>query len=167
MSLRDKAAEALNGFDKKNGKPSSYEGLPSGDYVVMVESIKNQDTPWGSEQISIRVQVLDGEFAGRKEFVNLSLDETTSKGNPNPILSTNIKIIAKIAANSGVELQDDDWEDLGTLSDALAPVEGRTLLMHLSVKENKKRPEYPYKNYDFEEADEIETEDLDEDDLPF
>ena len=41
------------------------------------------------------------------------------------------------------------------------------MLMHLSVKENKKRPEYPYKNYDFEEADEIETEDLDEDDLPF
>ena len=72
MGLRDAAAKALEGFDTKKGNVNGFEGLPSGDYVVMIDNIKNQDTPWGSEQLSIRVQVLDGEHAGQKEFVNLS-----------------------------------------------------------------------------------------------
>ena len=109
MGLRDAAAKALEGFDTKKGNVNSFEGLPSEDYVVMIDNIKNQDTPWGSEQLSIRVQVLDGEHAGQKEFVNLSLDETTAKGNPNPMLGRNIKLIAKLASNSGIELQDEDW----------------------------------------------------------
>lgn len=65
----------------------------------MIDNIKNQDTPWGSEQLSIRVQVLDGEHAGQKEFVNLSLDETTAKVIQS-MLGRNIKLIAKLASNS-------------------------------------------------------------------
>lgn len=167
MGLRDAAAKALDGFDRKKGNVNGFEGLPSGDYVVMIDNIREQETPWGSEQLSIRVQVLDGEHAGQKEFINLSLDETTSKGNPNPMLGRNIKLIAKLASNSGIELQDEDWEDLGTLSEALAPAEGRTVLMHLTVSENKKNPQYPYRNYDFEEAEEIDEIDVGDDDLPF
>ena len=167
MGLRDAAAKALEGFDTKKGNVNGFEGLPSGDYVVMIDNIREQETPWGSEQLSIRVQVLDGEHAGQKEFVNLSLDETTAKGNPNPMLGRNIKLSAKLASNSGIELQDEDWEDLGTLSEALAPAEGRTVLMHLTVSENKKNPQYPYRNYDFEEAEEIDEIDVGDDDLPF
>ncbi|PLA75754.1 hypothetical protein CYR79_09720 [Ligilactobacillus agilis] len=167
MGLRDAAAKALDGFDRKKGNVNEFEGLPSGDYVVMIDNIREQETPWGSEQLSIRAQVLDGEHAGQKEFINLSLDETTSKGNPNPMLGRNIKLIAKLASNSGIELQDEDWEDLGTLSEALAPAEGRTVLMHLTVSENKKNPQYPYRNYDFEEAEEIDEIDVGDDDLPF
>ena len=167
MGLRDAAAKALDGFDRKKGNVNGFEGLPSGDYVVMIDNIREQETPWGSEQLSIRAQVLDGEHAGQKEFINLSLDETTSKGNPNPMLGRNIKLIAKLASNSGIELQDEDWEDLGTLSEALAPAEGRTVLMHLTVSENKKNPQYPYRNYDFEEAEEIDEIDVGDDDLLF
>ena len=133
----------------------------------MMERIKNQDTPWGSEQLSIRVQVLDGEHAGQKEFVNLSLDETTAKGNSNPMLGRNIKLIAKLASNSGIELQDEDWEDIETLANALALAEGRTVLMHLTVSENKKNPQYPYRNYDFDEAEEPDEIVIDDDDVPF
>lgn len=167
MGLRDVAAKALEGFDTKKGNVNGFEGLPSGDYVVMIDNIKNQDTPWGSEQLSIRVQVLDGEHAGQKEFVNLSLDETTAKGNPNPMLGRNIKLIAKLASNSGIELQDEDWEDIETLANALALAEGRTVLMHLTVSENKKNPQYPYRNYDFEEAEEPDEIAIDDDDVPF
>ena len=133
----------------------------------MIDNIKNQDTPWGSEQLSIRVQVLDGEHAGQKEFVNLSLDETTAKGNPNPMLGRNIKLIAKLASNSGIELQDEDWEDIETLANALVLAEGRTVLMHLTVSENKKNPQYPHRNYDFEEAEEPDEIIVDDDDVPF
>lgn len=167
MGLRDAATKALEGFDTKNGNVNSFAGLPSGDYVVMIDNIKNQDTPWGSEQISIRVQVLDGEHAGQKEFVNLSLDETTTKGKPNPMLARNIKLIAKLASNSGIQLQDEDWDDLKTLANALAPAEGRTVLMHLTVTENKKNPQFPYKNYDFEEAEAPEEIDISDEDMPF
>ena len=167
MGLRDAAAKALEGFDTKKGNVTGFEGLPSGDYIVMIDNIKNQDTPWGSEQLSIRVQVLDGEHAGQKEFVNLSLDETTAKGNSNPMLGRNIKLIAKLASNSGIELQDEDWEDIETLANALALAEGRTVLMHLTVSENKKNPQYPYRNYDFDEAEEPDEIVIDDDDVPF
>lgn len=167
MNLRDIANKTLDGFDRKNGRLNEYEGLPGGDYLVMIDRVNNQVTPWNSEQISIRVEVLDGDYAGRKDFVNLSLDETTSTGKPNPVLAQNIKLIAKLAANTGIELQDNDWDDLETLANALAPAEGRTLLMHLKVNENKKNPKYPFKNYDFEETDEIEVANLNEEDLPF
>ncbi len=98
MGLRDAAAKALEGFDTKKGNVKMVlKDYLQEDYIVMIDNIKNQDTPWGSEQLSIRVQVLDGEHAGQKEFVNLSLDETTAKGNSNPMLGRNIKLIAKIS----------------------------------------------------------------------
>lgn len=43
--------------------------------------------------------------------------------------------------------------------------------MKLDVRENKKKPQYPYKNYDFSPATKEEANndpiDIDDDDLPF
>lgn len=169
MSLRDAAMNALDGFDAKKDKIDKFEGLPSGDYTVILNDVRRADTPWGTEQLTVVTEVMEGEHVGEKDFNNIGLDEVTTKGNPNPMLSRNIRLIEKLAVCVGLSPTDDDWEDYQTLADMFQPAIGKQLIMHLKVRENKKNPQYPYRNYDFDESEEQPGNpiDISEDDMPF
>ena len=171
MSLRDAMNKATEGFDPKNDSVNKFKGLESGKYTVVVAKVENHETPWNAEQLNFELEVVDGESAGQKEFLQIGLDELTSKGNPNPMLETNLRLVSKLAAILGVEIPDEVWDDdtliYENLAKAFAPAVGRTMIMDLKVRPNKKNPQYPYRNYDFDEAEQPETLEVTDDEMPF
>lgn len=169
MSLRDAARNALDGFDAKKDKVNKFQGLPSGEYTVILSDVRRADTPWGTEQLTIVTEVMEGEHVGEKDFNNVGLDEVTAKGNPNPMLSNNIRLIEKLAVCVGLSPTDDDWEDYQTLADMFQPAIGKQVIMDLKIRENKKNPQYPYKNYDFDMTEQQVNEpiEISDDDMPF
>lgn len=170
MSLRDAMNNVAKDFDAKNDSVNKFEGLPSGDYVMAVTKVEDSTAPWGAEQLSFVLEVVEGEHAGAKEFLRIGLDEVTATGKSNPMLDTNIRMVMKLAAVLGVEIPDEAWDDdsmiYANLAKVFSPTVGKTLTMKLNVRPNKKNPQYPYRNYDFEEAEQP-TESEVSDEMPF
>ncbi|WP_270235264.1 DUF669 domain-containing protein [Lacticaseibacillus suilingensis] len=170
MSLRDIATQAMQDFDPQKDKPSSgYQSLPSGDYDVILEDVSHfvsNNSGW--DGLRIGVSVLDGDYTGRKDSTMFNFDETSANGKaiPASVLNGHIQLVARLANAVGLTLTDDDWENIDTLVDAFNGQAGKTMLMHLSVRENKKNPQYPYKNYDFEPMEQPEPMQINDNDLP-
>lgn len=173
MSLRDMANNALKDFNAKKDNPNTFNSLPSGDYLVSFDGMEHRHSDNGWDGLSIAVTVIDGEQAGRKDFNGFNFDTKSANGKdiPESVIATRIKLVAKLANALGITLNDDDWDDMDTLSAAFLGSKGTSVHMKLDVRENKKKPQYPYKNYDFSPATKEEANndpiDIDDDDLPF
>lgn len=151
------------GFDPKKDKINSGGGLlESGTYPVMVTSSDLSATKSGHEQIVITLKVVSGEHAERKEMIFLSFYDEL----PDFVKEKNAKILMKLAEYVGVQFTNKDLADELSTADALKAGIGRQLKMELKVVPNKKNPDYPYRNYDFDslEVDGFDEEELD---LPF
>lgn len=170
MSLLDKAQEVLAGFDATKDSANSFEGLPSGKYTVIVNTIDHHVTPGGWDGLRIITEVNAGEHVGTKDYNMFNLDETTASGKkvPDSVISSHIKLIAKLANACDITLKPEDWEDIDHLVTAFnfGQAIGKIVTMDLTVRENKKNPQYPYKNYDFEPAEQPEPITVDDKDLP-
>ena len=70
-----------------------------------------------------------------------------------------------------LEIPDEVWDDDTLIYEnsakAFAPAVGKTMIMDLKVRPNKKNPQYPYRNYDFDEAEQPETLEVTDDEMPF
>lgn len=151
------------GFDPKKDKINSGGGLlESGTYPVLLASSDLSATKSGHEQIVITLKVVSGEHAERKEMIFLSFYDEL----PDFVKEKNAKILMKLAEYVGVQFTNKDLADELSTADALKAGIGRQLQMELKVVPNKKNPDYPYRNYDF---DSLEDDSLDEElmDLPF
>ena len=171
MSLRDAMNNVAKNFDAKNDSINEFKGLPSGNYTVAVTKVEDSTAPWGAEQLSFVLEVVEGEHAGSKEFLRIGLDEVTAKGNPNPMLETNIRIVMKLAAVLGTTIPDAAWDDdsmiYANLTKVFQETVGKTMTMHLNVRPNKKNPQYPYRNYDFDAVEQPATPEVSDDQMPF
>lgn len=69
----------LNGFDANNVEPvPSYEPIPAGQYLAQIVASEEKTSQKGNKFLSLELEVLDGQYKGRKIWVNLNLDH------PNP-----------------------------------------------------------------------------------
>jgi len=69
----------LNGFDANNVEPvPSFDPIPAGQYLAMIRSSEEKTSTKGNKFLSLEFEVLDGQYKGRKIWVNLNLDH------PNP-----------------------------------------------------------------------------------
>jgi len=166
MSIRDRAKKALDGFTV-DSKTTGYQGLVNGTYEMIVESVQHSDY----DQLVVKASVIDGDRAGTNEFINLGLDEVKSDGSPLPdfVIDRNIKTVAKLGLVLGVPISDEAWDDMNQLVEEFKEAEGKTFSMTLELSENKKRPQYPYKSYDFDVLENAAPEpiDIDDSDMPF
>ena len=170
MSLRDRAKNVMSNFDATKDEINGYQGLPSGDYHMAVENVQESD--YG--QLSMKAQVIEGDNTGRIEFINIGLDEVTSKGQPLPdfVIDRNIKTVARLAAVLGVAISDDAWDNMQIMVHEFNKAVGKQFKMTLKLSENKKKPQYPYKEYEFEEIkedpfDAKDAPEVSDDDVPF
>lgn len=170
MSLLDKAQEVLAGFDATKDSANSFEGLPSGKYTVIVNTIDHYVSPKGWDGLRIITEVNSGDQVGTKDYNMFNFDEVTPTGKqvPDRVLSGHIKLVAKLANACGVKLKDEDWEDIDHLATAFnfGGAIGKIVKMDLDVRENKKNPQYPYKDYDFEPTGQPEPIEIDDANLP-
>ncbi len=171
MSLKDVFA-SLKDFDPKKDKVGGNSALPAGKYYVSLSGVTHQAKN-DREFVMFTFEVLDGEFAGRKENVFPSLELVTSTGKPMPdfVLERSIKTIMKIASVIGFEfdkrifagLEDDVTNVYEEIQQAFSSHLGKTLTLEIIESRNKKDPDHPYRNYDFYEAEQPTTPEAIED----
>ncbi|ALS03080.1 hypothetical protein ATZ33_17360 [Enterococcus silesiacus] len=174
MGLKDLANEVLSKFDPKNDDPNAggFDNLPDGEYDVTLAKAEHkvfEKSGW--ECLSFENEVTVGEAAGRKEFINMSFDQTST---PEFVLSKNIKLVAKLAAIIGLSLTDEDWEDETTMAQAFQDGIGSQYVLKVTSSPNKKDPTKPYRNFDFiayddesENPNDQYPETIDDEDLPY
>lgn len=185
MGLLDAYKNATNGWDAKDGKLNESQLIPAGDYEVMLGKVDHPVYKSGWDCLRFDMQVIAGKFASRHEQLRISLATKTTKGKPMPefVVSRNIRTIAKIGEMVGLEMKPEYFPDNETdayerLTAAFKPYEGKTLHMTIAETANKKDPDNPYRNYEFEpskinvetpEVTDPETGDtaVSDDDLPF
>src|SRR5690625_304487 len=105
--------------DAAVGIPAKQRGAGLGDEIALARREDRKSTRLNFSHVAISYAVFCLKKTREKEIVNLSLDETTATGNPNPMLGRNIKLIATLSYNSGMELQDEDWKAIETMVNAL------------------------------------------------
>lgn len=190
MGLQD-IANDLKNFDAKNDKinVSNMNGLPAGEYEVMVENAEHKVYGSGFDCFAVTLNVVSGEHAGQKEFINTSFAETTKNGNaiPDFVLERNARMVMKLGALMGasvspeVFLLPNETDIHEKLNELIHPEIGKLVHLTIKTRPNKKDPDNPYKEYEFDEAEtKVETPDagetpfsngdqieIDDEDLPF
>lgn len=187
MSLKDLANQTLENFNPSTDNASQQEaqGLPEGEYDVMLNGIKFHVYDSGYECLALDCQVVAGDEIDRHEFININLDPDfvakDEKGNPYKLyekypnlLTTNIKYISQLAFATGVTLEEDDWEDMTTLDQAFNDqgAKGGQFILEVTKSMNKAKTKN-YTNYVFAKyADDpfeggANTVEVDDENLPF
>lgn len=181
MSLLDTFNKTKKDFDpKKDNINGSYDKLPAGEYNVTMDNVDHfVSKKTGFEQLSFKMVVIDGKHASQSELVGVNLDDKKKDGSPMPefVVSKNLKTLMKIASLVGLEITDEmimgNVTDIyEKLFDAFEPYRGKLMVMKITESPNKKDPDNPYRNYEFEPYDNQENNSNDEikvedDDLPF
>ncbi|WEV51649.1 DUF669 domain-containing protein [Lactobacillus sp. ESL0731] len=145
-------------FDPSEGKTGSgFEKLPAGTYNVNLKEVNHGAWNSGTEYIRFTMEVLDGEEAGRQEFITPTLAEVSAKGKPIPdfVLATSIKTIKVIGQMAGFVVPDSvfagqtETENYEAIAKAFQPYIGKVMQMTIKESRNKKDPDNPYRNYEF------------------
>lgn len=160
MSLLDLFNEANQDLEKNGGKVNQqFKQLDSGRYPVELVDAQHQVTPWGQEQLSMRVGVVAGPEKGVNEFVRLSFDASFSE----KMAKRNMGTLIQLGRVCGIVITPDDLN--GNLTDVYERLAlkfqaslHRRFTMDLKVTPNKNKPEYPYRNYEFTNAEVQEQE---------
>lgn len=137
-----------DGFDPKTGKINEGGLLPSGRYPVrLLTSEHSVNLNNNREQVILTLQVTSGGSKERQEKLFLVFDNDL----PEFVVEKNAKILLAIAEFSNVQFSETDLANTETTAQALKKGIGAQFLMDLKVVPNKKNPDYPYRNYEFEE----------------
>lgn len=182
MSLVDVYKKATEGWDAKNDSAQQRDqGLPAGDYDVILDSVSHATYKSGYECLRFVMTVYQGEHTGRKEFINVSLAQKTKAGKPMPdfVVSQNIRYVAKIGALVGLDMKPEYFDGVETdlyenFNQMFRPCVGKSLKMTVILRPNKDKTKDPYRSYDFAPGETISTPDpaaadpeVTDDDLPF
>lgn len=170
MGLLDALKEVKkDNYDPKKDKPGSgFAPIPDGEYVTTLKGVTHG--VWDNSKtdyVRFVFEIVTGDQAGRQEFFTPTLAETTSKGKPMPdaVLTRNIKQIQRIGAMVGLDVPDkcfmgetesDDYEEI---QEAFRPYFGKLIKVTIKSSPNKKDPDHPYRNLDFDEAEQPKVAD--------
>lgn len=151
------------GFDPKKDSVSTSSRLESGTYPVRLKKVERGVNKANQVQLSIQLEVVSGDFKDRTENIFLCFED----GLPEFALEKNGRTLLKLAEFAKVTFKKNDLEDEEATAEALQRGIGNQFLMKLTVSPNKKNPDFPYRNYDFESLENDLPDNIEEDDLPF
>lgn len=154
------------GFDPRTGKINTSGLLPSGRYPVrLLTSEHNVNLNNNREQVIVTLEVTTGDSKGRQEKLFLVFDNDL----PEFVVEKNAKILLALAEYGKVEFTEQDLANTETTASALKKGIGNQFLMDLNVVPNKKNPDYPYRNYEFDDLPQAKNTGIDvgELDIPF
>lgn len=172
MNLQEMAMQHLENFDAKKDNPNSFDndGLPEGRYDVVIEEAGHRVYDSGFDAVAFSLEVVTGDHAGRKELINIDLDGEAVQ-TYDFLAKKNIRLIAKMAEVTGVQLSEEDWLSEDTVGSAFRHTVGTQLILDIEKGETKKGKSFT--NYSFEaypddeDYPEKDTIEIDDEDLPF
>lgn len=121
-------ASELVANDSYKTEGYSTESKPDGDYTVVIDNIKLKTSEKGTEWFAFTLNVLDGEYANEKFYVNLFLTEKTVKGTLSKIMN--------LINSLGYTVQLDMFADKDSILNILKETVGETTILTKKTSNN-------------------------------
>ena len=122
------ATKTMEGFNPATDTVDNFEKLPDGDYNCLLEDVTARVSEKGTNWISFKFSVIDGDYENRLIFVNFFFTEKT--------IERSIKGISKLAYDFGYELPIDAFSSLDNLAETLNQMAGNQATVHQTTSKN-------------------------------
>ena len=123
------ATKTMEKFNPATDKVDDFEKIPDGEYNCLLEEVtarKSEKT--GTNWISLKFTILDGDYENRLLFVNYFFTEKT--------MERSIKAITKLAYEFGYEIPLDSFSSFETLAEALNSMAGNQAIVSQKTSKN-------------------------------
>lgn len=120
------ATKTMEGFNPATDSVSDFEKLADGEYNCLLEDVTARVNDKGTNWISFKFSVMEGEYENRLIFVNYYFTEKT--------MERSIKGITKLAYEFGFELPVDAFSSYETLANTLNGIAGNQALVKQTTK---------------------------------
>ncbi|MBG9983322.1 hypothetical protein HYO62_00310 [Aerococcaceae bacterium DSM 111022] len=139
-------------------------GLGSGIYPVRIKQAERSEFK-GYERANIILEVVSGEAKDRLEFLELNFSDNL----PDFVIEKNGKILLTLIDILGVNPTKSQLADPEGLVEYFQSQIGKQFKMDLKLRQNKKNPQYPYRDYEFDRLEDspFGAAEGDTDDFPF
>lgn len=122
------AAKTMEKFNPATDKVDDFENLPDGEYNCLLEDVATRKNDKGTNWISFKFSIMDGEYENRIIFVNFFFTEKT--------IERSIKAITKLAYDFGYDLPVDAFATLDSLAETLNAMAGNQAIVKQSTSKN-------------------------------
>lgn len=120
------ATKTMEGFNPATDSVSDFEKIEDGEYNCLLEDVTARVNDKGTNWISFKFSVMEGEYENRLIFVNYYFTEKT--------MERSIKGITKLAYEFGFELPVDAFSSYETLANTLNGIAGNQALVKQTTK---------------------------------
>lgn len=128
-NLLEIATKTMENFDPAVDKVNDFENLPDGEYNCLLEDVTaRKSEEKGTNWISFKFSVMDGDYENRLIFVNFFFTEKT--------IERSIKGITKLAYDFGYSLPADAFTTLETLAETLSGIAGNQATVKQTTSKN-------------------------------
>lgn len=128
-NLLEIATKTMENFDPAVDKVDDFENLPDGEYSCLLEDVTaRKSEEKGTNWISFKFSVMDGDYENRLIFVNFFFTEKT--------IERSIKGITKLAYDFGYSLPADAFTTLETLAETLSGIAGNQATVKQTTSKN-------------------------------
>ena len=123
------ASKTMEGFNPATDSVDNFEKLPDGEYNCLLEDVtarKSEQT--GTNWISFKFSVMDGDYENRLIFVNYFFTEKS--------MERSIKGITKLAYEFGYELPLEAFTSYESLAETLNSMAGNQAVVKQTTSKN-------------------------------
>ena len=123
------ATKTMEKFNPATDSVDEFEKIPDGEYNCLLEEVtarKSENT--GTNWISLKFSILDGEYENRLLFVNYFFTEKSTE--------RSVKAISKLAYEFGYEIPIDSFATLETLAETLNSMAGNQAIVSQKTSKN-------------------------------
>lgn len=122
------AQKTMEKFDPAIDKVDDFEKLPDGEYTCLLEDATARKNEKGTNWISLKFSIIEGEYENRMLFVNYYFTEKT--------IERSIKSITKLAYDFGYELPIDAFTSYESLAQTLNSMAGNQAIVKQTTGKN-------------------------------
>lgn len=120
------ATKTMEGFNPATDSVDEYEKIPDGEYNCLLEDVTARKNDKGTNWISFKFSIMDGDFENRLLFVNYFFTEKT--------MERSIKGINKLAYDFGYEIPVEAYTTYESLAETLNTMAGNQALVRQTTK---------------------------------
>lgn len=126
-NLLDIATKTMENFNPATDTVDDFEKLPDGDYTCILEDVTSRKSEEkGTEWISLKFSIINGDYENRLIFVNYFFTEKTAQWS--------VKRISKLAYDFGYDIPLESFTDLETLAETLNGMAGNQAIVTQTTK---------------------------------
>lgn len=126
--LLNLASKTMEGFNPATDSVDNFEKLADGDYNCVLDEVTARKNDKGTNWISFKFSVLEGDYANRLIFVNYYFTEKTAE--------RSIKGITKLAYEFGYELPVEAFTTYQSLAETLNAMAGNQAVVTQTTGKN-------------------------------